>query len=324
MNPGSHFCIHEGDMTRASIEIVEVSPRDGLQNEKALVSTDDKVELVYRAAAAGARRIEAVSFVNPKAVPQMADAEAVMARLRQDSDLRARGVRLAGLVLNARGVDRALAADMDELNFVVVASETFNRRNQGVSIAESQDQLAAAVSVARSQAVPLTVTIGAAFGCPFEGEVPEAQVKSLVRRAYEFGVDEIALADTIGVGDPLSVERRIAAARAAAPGIPIRCHFHNTRNTGLANAFAAWRAGAASLDASIGGIGGCPFAPAATGNIPTEDTVYMFERMGVVTGYDLSMLLPTAVWLGQVIGAAQVPGMLSRAGEFPQAGAVRA
>jgi len=299
----------------SSLSIVEVSPRDGLQNEKVLVSTADKVSLVERAAAAGARRIEAVSFVNPKAVPQMADAEDVMARLR-DTSVREKGARLAGLVLNRRGVDRALKAGVDELNFVVVASETFNQRNQGVRIAETLDQLKDIVPLARAEQLPLTVTIGATFGCPFEGEVPEAQVRRLVSRLADWQVEEIALADTIGVGDPLSVERRVAIAREAAPAARLRCHFHNTRNTGLANAFAGWRAGVTVLDASIGGIGGCPFAPAATGNIPTEDTVYMFERMGVRTGLDLGVLIETAGWLGEVLGA-QTPGLLARAGSFP-------
>ena len=317
------FCIHNG-MTLTSPEIVEVAPRDGLQNEKAVVATADKVELVYRAAAAGARRIEAVSFVNPRAVPQMADAEALMERLRRDPGLRARGVSLGGLVLNRRGVDRALAADVDELNFVVVATETFNRRNQGVGVDETLAQLFAIRPLARSRGVPLTVTIGAAFGCPFEGEVPEDRIADLAGRLAEAAVDEIALADSIGVADPLAVERRIALVRRAAPGIPLRCHFHNTRNTGLANAYAAWRAGATSLDASIGGIGGCPFAPAATGNIPTEDTVYMFERMALRTGYDLAALIDAAAWLGGVLGARQLPGMVSRAGPFPAPAQVQA
>jgi hydroxymethylglutaryl-CoA lyase len=299
------------------IQIIEVSPRDGLQNEKTLVSTADKVELVLRAVRAGARRIEAVSFVNPRRVPQMADASEVMAALRGDDDLRAKGVSLIGLVLNRTGFDRALASDIDEVNFVVVASETFNRRNQGVSIAETIEQIAATAEVAREEGVAFGVTIGASFGCPFEGEVPEEQVRRLAEAMGDMGVSEIALADTIGVGDPLAVERRIALVKAAAPAARIRCHFHNTRNTGLANAYAAWRAGAEALDASIGGVGGCPFAPAATGNIPTEDTVYMFERMGVPSGYDLQALIDASAWLGERLGYDSLPGMLGRAGVFP-------
>jgi hydroxymethylglutaryl-CoA lyase len=301
------------------IEIIEVAPRDGLQNEKVLVSTADKVELVAHAVAAGARRIEAVSFVNPRAVPQMADAEAVMTALRGEHDLRGAGVSLIGLVLNRRGLDRAIAADVDEANFVVVASETFNVRNQGVPITETLRQISEAPAVAREAGLKLGVTIGAAFGCPFEGEVSEGQVVRIAADLASFGVEEIALADTIGVADPLAVERRFAAVAAVAPGVRLRGHFHNTRNTGLANAFAAWRAGAASLDSSIGGIGGCPFAPAATGNIPTEDLAYMLARMGVETGYDLVRLITAAEWLKEVLGAESLPGMVSRAGGFPAA-----
>jgi hydroxymethylglutaryl-CoA lyase len=305
-------------MTASVLQVIEVAPRDGLQNEKTLVSTADKVSLVLRSVAAGARRIEAVSFVNAARVPQMADAAEVMATLRGEGDLRAQGVSLIGLVLNRKGFDRALAAQVDEANFVVVASETFNRRNQGVSIAETMAQIADTAGLARLEGLRFGVTIGAAFGCPFEGEVAGAQVVALAREAAAMGVSEIALADTIGVADPVAVERLMGQVRAAAPGVPIRCHFHNTRNTGLANAYAAWRAGASALDTSVGGIGGCPFAPAATGNIPTEDTVYMLERMGVSTGYDLPTLIDTANWLQGVLGK-PLPGMLAKAGIFPPA-----
>jgi hydroxymethylglutaryl-CoA lyase len=306
----------------ADIEIVEVSPRDGLQNERTLLPVADKVRLVRQAIDAGARRIEAVSFVNPARVPQMADAAEVMARLRDQDDLKARNVSLIGLALNRRGFDRALAAGVDEVNFVVVASETFNRRNQGASIAETLAQIAEAAALGRLEGLRFGVTVAAAFGCPFEGEVPESQVARLAQEIADMGVQEIALADTIGVADPIAVERRVALTqaaltKAAAPAARLRCHFHNTRNTGLANAYAAWRAGVTALDASIGGIGGCPFAPAATGNIPTEDTVYMFERMGVRTGYDLKALIDCAAWLGDRLNLETLPGMLGRAGPFP-------
>ena len=301
----------------AEIEIIEVSPRDGLQNERTLISTADKVKLVQRAIEAGARRIEAVSFVNPARVPQMADAAEVMAQLRDQGDLEARGVSLIGLALNRRGFDRALAARVDEVNFVVVASETFNHRNQGASIADTLAQISGAAALARAERLTFGVTVAAAFGCPFEGEVPESQVEKLVRDIADMGVEEIALADTIGVADPIAVERRIGLARTAAPAARLRCHFHNTRNTGLANAYAAWRAGVQTLDASIGGIGGCPFAPAATGNIPTEDTVYMFERMGIRTGYDLQALIDCGAWLAERLDLKVLPGMLGRAGAFP-------
>jgi hydroxymethylglutaryl-CoA lyase len=303
----------------SQIQIIEVSPRDGLQNEKTLISTANKVDLVQRAARAGARRIEAVSFVNPTRVPQMADAAEVMAALRADTDLKAQGVSLIGLALNRRGFDRALTAAVDEVNFVVVASETFNRRNQAASIAETMAQIAGASALAAVERLTFGVTIAAAFGCPFEGEVPEARISALVTELAGMGVEEIALADTIGAGDPVAVERRIALAKTAAPNARIRCHFHNTRNTGLANAYAAWRSGASALDTSIGGVGGCPFAPAATGNIPTEDTVYMLERMGVSTGYDLAAVIAAAAWLGERLGTKDLPSMLGKAGQFPPA-----
>jgi hydroxymethylglutaryl-CoA lyase len=303
----------------SQIQIIEVSPRDGLQNEKTLISTANKVDLVQRAARAGARRIEAVSFVNPTRVPQMADAAEVMAALRADTDLKAQGVSLIGLALNRRGFDRALTAAVDEVNFVVVASETFNRRNQAASIAETMAQIAGASALAAVERLTFGVTIAAAFGCPFEGEVPESRISALVTELAGMGVEEIALADTIGVGDPVAVERRIALAKTAAPNARIRCHFHNTRNTGLANAYAAWRSGASALDTSIGGVGGCPFAPAATGNIPTEDTVYMLERMGVSTGYDLAAVIAAAAWLGERLGTKDLPSMLGKAGQFPPA-----
>ncbi len=299
-----------------TIDIVEVSPRDGLQNEKTLLSIADKVELVLRAAASGARRIEAVSFVNPKAVPQMADAEAVLEAVAEPLAALAGPVVLSGLVLNRRGLDRAIRVGLKEINFVVVASETFNRRNQGASVAETLAQIAEAGAIARLEGVELTVTIAAAFGCPFEGEVPSRGVVDLALAASESGLKEIALADTIGVGDPLAVETLIGEVRSALPALPIRCHFHNTRNTGFANAYAAWRAGAAALDSSIGGVGGCPFAPAATGNIATEDLAYMLGRMGVQTGLRLDTLIDAASWLAARLDKPSA-GALGRAGLFP-------
>ena len=305
----------------SGVQLVEVSPRDGLQNERTPVSTADKVALVRCAVGAGARRVEAVSFVNPARVPQMADGMEVMAALRDGVDLRGKGVSLIGLVLNRRGFDRALEAGVDEVNLVVVASETFNRRNQGVSIAETLTHLAAIAQTARAERLPFSITVAAAFGCPFEGETPEAQVEWLVREAAALGPAEIALADTIGVGDPVAVTRRVGLAAAAAPGVRLRCHFHDTRNTGLANAYAAWSAGVRVFDASIGGVGGCPFAPAATGNIATEDATYMFERMGVPTGLDLPALIDAASWLARVLDKPLLPAALGRAGLFPPAGA---
>jgi hydroxymethylglutaryl-CoA lyase len=297
------------------IEIVEVSPRDGLQNEKVEISTAQKVELIGRAIAAGARRIEATSFVSPRAVPQMADAAEVMARLRGAGDLRAQGVTLIGLALNKRGFERALMSDVDEVNFVVGATESFNRRNQNAAIAQTMADFAAVMEVAKAERVRTGLTISVAFGCPFEGEVSQDAVAALAREAGASGAAEIALGDTIGVADPLAVEALMAKAAAAAPGVPLRLHFHNTRNTGIANAFAAWRAGAATLDASIAGLGGCPFAPRATGNIATEDLVYMLGRMGVETGYDLAALIASAAWI-ETVGL-KPASMVARAGGFP-------
>ena len=297
------------------VELIEVSPRDGLQNEPEILSTEDKVALINRAVAAGARRIEATSFVNPRRVPQMADAEAVMAALPRPA-----GVSYIGLVLNRRGFDRALAARCDEVNYAVVATDTFSKRNQGATTEEGMalhDEICAA---ARAAKVPYTVTIAAAFGCPFEGEVPESRVIEIVRRLAVGKPDEIALADTIGVGVPSQLTRLITAARAAASGIPLRVHFHNTRNTGIANVYAAVESGVTAIDASIGGIGGCPFAPAATGNVASEDVIYMLERMGVRTGVSLPALIETAKWLEVRLGRA-VPAMLGRAGVFPPAAA---
>jgi hydroxymethylglutaryl-CoA lyase len=299
------------------LTIVEVSPRDGLQNEKNRVSTDAKVELILRAAKAGARRIEAVSFVNPKAVPQMADAEMVVSRVLNETGVKEAGVSLAGLVLNQRGLDRALRSGVDEANFVVLASETFNMRNQGASCQQTMAVFEQAVHTARAEGVYTTMTIGASWGCPFEGEVSLEDVTRLAELAASYGVDEIALADTIGVGDPVSVEQRLEAVRQHIGDLPLRCHFHNTRNTGLANAYAAWRAGVTVLDASMGGIGGCPFAPAATGNIASEDVSYMFDRMGVSAGLELGLLCEAAAWLERSVLGKPVPSALLKAGGFP-------
>jgi hydroxymethylglutaryl-CoA lyase len=276
-----------------AVEIVEVSPRDGLQNEKVHVSTADKIALIERAIASGLRRIEATSFVHPAAVPQMADAEAVMAGVPRRAD-----VSYSGLVLNRRGFDRAVAAGVDEVNCVVVASETFSARNQRMSVADSVDTVRDLVGDARAAGIAVSVTIATAFGCPFEGEVPESAVLGLAAQVAELGVDEIALADTI------------------APDVRLRCHFHNTRNTGYANAIAALDAGVTVLDSSIGGIGGCPFAPDATGNIATEDLVYLLDRSGIDSGARLPDLIDASDWLGGVLGAT-VPGQLARAGAFP-------
>jgi hydroxymethylglutaryl-CoA lyase len=297
------------------VTIVEVSPRDGLQNEAVVLATEAKVELIGRLVAAGARRVEAVSFAHPRLVPAMADAEAVMERLP-----RADGVAYAGLVLNRRGLDRALAAGVDEVNMVVCVSETFNRRNQNASTSESMQAAADVLGRAREAGLFTTLTLATSFGCPFEGEVDPGRVVELAARGAAAGAHELCLADTIGVGVPSQV-RDLAARvrdRVGASPPPLRFHFHNTRNTGFANAVAAVELGATVLDASAGGIGGCPFAPRATGNIATDDLVFLLERMGLDTGWDLESLLPTAAFLGAQLGH-EVPALVPRAGPFPPA-----
>ena len=296
----------------ATVEILEVSPRDGLQNEKSILSTEDKLELVDRAVRAGARRIEVTSFVNPSRVPQMADADEVMAALP-----RHQGVTYAGLVMNRRGLDRALAGNVDEIDVVVVATDTFCRRNQGMSTAEACDTAAELVAEARAAGVFSTITVGASFGCPFEGEVSPARLRDVLARVVDAGPDEIALADTIGVAVPTDVTERLRLAReVAGPTTPLRLHLHDTRHTGVANAVAAAEAGVTTLDASIGGAGGCPFAPNATGNVATEDLVYLFDRMGVPTGLDLPSITATTSWLEDRLGK-PLPGALLRSGGFP-------
>lgn len=297
----------------ADVELIEVGPRDGLQNEAAILPTADKVRLIERSVAAGLRRIEAVSFVNPKRVPQMADAEAVMERLPRPD-----GVRYAGLVLNRRGLDRALATGVDEVNVVVVATDEFSRRNQGCTVEEGVATWARIAADARAAGLFRTVTIAASFGCPFEGEVPAERVLDLVRRVAESEPDEIALADTIGVGVPAQVRTLLAGAAEIAPDVPLRCHFHNTRNTGYANALTALDHGVSALDASTGGFGGCPFAPAATGNIATEDLLYSLDRMGVATGVRMAPVAKTAAWLSERLDS-PVQALLGRAGPFPSA-----
>ena len=294
-----------------SVQIVEVGPRDGLQNESTLLPCATKVEFINRAIAAGIRRIEVASFVNPKRVPQMADAEDVLAALPRRDD-----VSYIGLVLNRRGFERAQAAGCNEIGMAVVVSETFNQRNQGASVAESVAAWHEIAALSHAAGIRAQVTLSAAFGCPFEGEVAVERVVELTRRVAEAQPFEIALADTIGAGVPSQVSELVGRVREALPGIPLRCHFHNTRNTGIANAYAAIAAGVRVLDASLGGIGGCPFAPAATGNIPTEDLVYMLTRMGIATGVDLDALLATGRWLQEQLGR-PVPGMIIKAGGFP-------
>jgi hydroxymethylglutaryl-CoA lyase len=301
-------------MTAArTVEIVEVGPRDGLQNEPGQLPLATRREFIERLVGAGFRRIEVASFVNPKRVPQMADADELVRSLPRHG-----GVRYVGLVLNRRGFDRALAAGCDEVGMVVVASDTFNRRNQGVSTAESVTAWLEIARAATAAGIRAQVTLSAAFGCPFEGEVAPERVVALAREVAAGDPVEIAIADSIGAGVPAQVTDLVGRLREALPGMRLRCHFHNTRNTGIANAWAAVEAGVETLDSSLGGIGGCPFAPAATGNIPTEDLLYMLSRMRIDTGIDLDRALDTARWLEERLGR-RIPGLLTKAGRFPAA-----
>ena len=295
-----------------SLIVCDVGPRDGLQNEDRALEPAVRADLCDRLAAAGLKRIEAASFVNPKLVPQMAGAEDVMAALH-----RRPGSSYAGLVLNEVGYDRAITAGVDEVHYAFAATDEFGRRNQNATTEEGLQTALGLVARARADRVPITVTISVAFGCPFEGPVAPARVLNLVERLMAIPPDEICLADTIGVGVPSQVKVLVRGAREM--GAAVGAHFHNTRNTGYANAVTALERGVVSLDASVGGAGGCPFAPKATGNIATEDLVYLLRGMGVETGIDLEALIECSRWLGQQLGK-ELPGMVARAGDFPTAG----
>jgi hydroxymethylglutaryl-CoA lyase len=296
----------------SNVEIVEVGPRDGLQNESIVFTTSQKLDLIGRLLDAGVCRIEATSFVNPKLVPQMADADAVAAALP-----RREGVIFIGLVLNKRGALRAIEAGMDEVGAVCAASDGFAARNQGMTSDASLAMCCEVVRLAREHGRRAQITISTAFGCPFDGEVNPSRVVEMARLAAASGPVEIAVADTIGVASPGEVSTLVERVAAAIRPLPVRVHFHNTRNTGLANVWAAVQSGAKIVDASLGGIGGCPFAPRATGNVPTEDVVYMLQRSGYQTGLDLDRLIVAARWLAGAMGR-DVPGLLSRAGAFPK------
>jgi len=299
-------------MLAAEVSVVEVGPRDGLQNEDVVLATASKIELIRRLLAAGVRRIETASFVHPGRVPQMADAEAVMGELGPSVP----GVSYIGLVLNRRGLERALETSVDELNFAVAASEGFSRSNQGASVADTMAAIEAMIPEARAAGLRTTVTISVVWGCPFDGEVPARAVTNLAARAAGAGADEIALGDTIGVAVPAAVTERLAAVRAAAGEVPLRVHFHDTRNTAVANVYAALCAGVAVVDASVGGAGGCPFAPNATGNVATEDVLYLMHRSGITTGIDMEDVAAIGRWLGGQVGH-QLPAAIGKAGGFP-------
>jgi len=298
-------------MTSRKINIVEVGPRDGLQSEPEILSTASKVEFITRAIDAGVTRLEVASFVHPKRVPQMADAEALLAELPLSDD-----VSYIGLIMNERGLDRALETSVHEVGMVVVSTDSYNQRNQGVPTAESIDAWLKIAARAKANDKVANVMISAAFGCPFEGEVSPDRIVEIARKVIEAEPAELGIADSIGVAVPNQITDLLGRLRDELGPIPLRCHLHNTRNTGLANAQAAIDAGAVSIDASIGGIGGCPFAPAATGNIPTDDLLYMLSRSGIDTGLSLEKIIAASEWLEQELGRG-VPAMLPKAGIFP-------
>lgn len=297
---------------REKLELVEVSPRDGLQNEANIVSTANKLALIDHILAAGFTRLEAGSFVNPKRVPQMADGPEVFAALPAQS-----GAAFIALALNLRGVERALAAGAKEINYVFCASDGFSIRNNGGTVDETFAVWADVAAAAKAGGARLSATISTAFGCPFDGEVPVASVARVAERCLAEDIFELALADTIGVAAPSDVRERFAVIKTLMPKqVQLRAHFHNTRNTALANAVAAVEEGVRVLDGSLGGVGGCPFAPGAAGNVPTEDLAYMFARMGFDTGVDLDRAIEAAKFVGGVLGR-QTPGMVSRAPKWP-------
>ena len=296
-------------MPTTSVTVCDVGPRDGLQNEPEVLPLETRAELVDRLVRAGLPEVEVTSFVDPRRVPQMGGAEKVAAAVE-----RRPGVVLSGLALNERGYERLAAAGLDEVRFSFGATESFNRRNQNASVAESLAAAERIVARAGADGIKTTVTISVAFGCPFEGRVEESLVAGLAERLAELRPDRILLADTIGVGVPGHVRRLVS--RTCGLGIPVGGHFHNTRNTGYANALAALDAGATTLDASVGGLGGCPFAPRATGNVATEDLVYLLHGEGVVTGIDLDALIAVSEWLERLLGR-ELEGQLYRAGAFP-------
>ena len=296
-----------------AITLCDVGPRDGLQNDPVTLAPAERAALAGRLAEAGLARVEVASFVDPRLVPQMAGAEEVLAALPARG-----GVVWCGLALNARGAERALAASLGEVHLAYPVTDGFARANQNTTSEAAAAAAAAMIATLHDGGARATVTLSCAFGCPFDGRVDPALVADHVARVFAAGADEVVLADTIGVGTPLQTRRLVGDAVAASAGRPVGAHLHNTRNTGYANAVAAIEAGATVLDSSIGGLGGCPFAPRATGNIATEDLVYLLEGMGIATGVDLDALIAVAAWLEAVLGH-ELPGLLHRASPFPPA-----
>jgi hydroxymethylglutaryl-CoA lyase len=295
------------------VTVCDVGPRDGLQNEQAPVSTEDKLRLVNKLVAAGVPEIEVSSFVSPKWVPQMADAEELFARISRSPDS-----KLMGLIPNERGYERALAAKVDGVNLVVMASETFQKKNVNRAIEDGMRECEAIAHRAAADGLWVGLAIGTSWGCPYEGHVDSARVVDLANQAIEAGIDRVTFADTTGMADPLHVSALLDVAKRTIPVERIGCHFHNTRASGFANVLSALTAGVSQFDSSLAGLGGCPFAPRATGNICTEDLVHMLHAMGIRTGIHLDELISTSQWLESVIGRT-LPGQVAKAGPaFPE------
>ena len=296
----------------SKISILEVGPRDGLQSEPEILPTEVKKEFITRTINAGIKQIEVTSFVHPKKVPQMADAEKLVESLPENDD-----VTYIGLIMNQRGFERARDCGIDEVGMVIVSTDTYNMKNQNVVTQESIDNWLSIAAEAKSAGIRTSVVIACSFGCPYEGEIDPEHIASIAEQVLEGKPDVLGLADSVGVAVPSQIKRTFSLVKELAPSIPLRTHLHNTRNTGLANAAAAVEAGVSIIDASTGGIGGCPFAPRATGNIPTDDLLYMLDRSGVETGVDLRQVVKTTDWLEEQLGRA-VPAMVPKAGIFPE------
>jgi len=296
----------------SKVSILEVGPRDGLQSEPEILPTEIKKEFITRTINAGIKNIEVTSFVHPKKVPQMADAEKLVESLPDRDD-----VTYIGLIMNQRGFERARDCGIDEVGMVIVSTDTYNMKNQNVVTQQSIDNWLDIASSAKSAGIRTSVVIACSFGCPYEGEVDPEHIASIAEQILKGEPDVIGLADSVGVAVPNQVKTTFALIKDLAPTIPLRTHLHNTRNTGLANAAAAVEAGVSIIDASTGGIGGCPFAPKATGNIPTDDLLYMLDRSGIETGVNLKEIVKTTDWLETQLGR-PVPAMVPKAGIFPE------
>jgi hydroxymethylglutaryl-CoA lyase len=302
----------DGVLYVSKVSILEVGPRDGLQSEPEILPTEIKKEFITRTINAGIKNIEVTSFVHPKKVPQMADAEKLVESLPDRDD-----VTYIGLIMNQRGFERARDCGIDEVGMVIVSTDTYNMKNQNVVTQQSIDNWLDIASSAKSAGIRTSVVIACSFGCPYEGEVDPEHIASIAEQILKGEPDVLGLADSVGVAVPNQIKTTFSLIKDLAPTIPLRTHLHNTRNTGLANAAAAVEAGVSIIDASTGGIGGCPFAPKATGNIPTDDLLYMLDRSGIETGVNLKEIVKTTNWLENQLGRS-VPAMVPKAGIFPE------